>query len=139
MVSQWWKLKKTLAHTNFLLFVQKFQWTSSKSFFYFRFSQCHQKLEKMMTRFTIYFCSKNLTHFTNLNSLDIEHNMFRQHNQKPFRLCKLQTCCCLVSEKTFARHRFWTPNYCILEVLWKEMSVYVSVYPRKNIFVPEIW
>ena len=75
---------KILFHANFLLFVHKFQWTSSKFFFDFRFSQCQQKLEKMMTRFTIHFCSKNITNFTNLNSLDIEHKMFRQHNQKPF-------------------------------------------------------
>ena len=129
---------KILFHANFLLFVHKFQWTWSKFFFDFRFSQCQQKLEKMMTRFTIHFCSKNITNFTNLNSLDIEHKMFRQHNQKSFWLYKLQTFCSLVSKKTFARHRFWTLNYCILEALWKQMSVYVSVYLRKKIFVPEI-
>ena len=32
------------------------------------------------------FRSKNLTHFTNLNSLDIENNILPQHSQKPFRL-----------------------------------------------------
>ena len=32
--------------------------------------------------------SKNLTHFTSLNSLDIENNMLMQHSQKPFSLYK---------------------------------------------------
>ena len=45
-------------------------------FFNFRFSsrksQSQQKLAKKMTYFTTKFRSKNLTHFTNLNSLDIE-------------------------------------------------------------------
>ena len=55
---------------------------------YFRFSsrksQSQQKLAKKTTHFTIQFCSKNLTHFTNHNSLDIENNMLPQHSQKPF-------------------------------------------------------
>ena len=37
-----------------------------------------------ITHFTIQFRSKNLTHFTNLSSLDIENNMLPQHSQKPF-------------------------------------------------------
>ena len=57
-------------------------------FFNFRFSsrksQNQQKLAKKITHFTIHFCSKNLTHFTNLNSIDIENNMLLQHCQKPF-------------------------------------------------------
>ena len=32
---------------------------------------------------------KNLIHFTNLNSLDIENNMLRRHNQKPLWLYKV--------------------------------------------------
>ena len=51
-----------------------------------------QKLAKMITtHFTIYLCSKNLTHFTNLNSLDIENNMLLQHSQKPFSLYKFSS------------------------------------------------
>ena len=34
--------------------------------------------------FTIKFRSKNLTHFMNIYSLDIENNMLSQHSQKPF-------------------------------------------------------
>ena len=63
-----------------------------QSFFYFRFSsrksQIEQKLAKKITHFTIQFCSKNLTYFTNLNSLDTENNMLPQHSQKPFWLYK---------------------------------------------------
>ena len=61
-------------------------------FFNFRFSsrnsQSQQKLAKKITHFTIQFCSKNLTHFTNLNSFDIENNMLSQHSQKPLWLYK---------------------------------------------------
>ena len=57
-------------------------------FLIFRFpsrkSQSQQKLTKKITHFTLEFHSKNLTHFTNLNSPDIENNMLPQHNQKPF-------------------------------------------------------
>ena len=77
---------------NFFIFVEKFPRTSSEFLFNFRFSsrksQSQQKLAKKITHFTIQFRSKNLTHFTNLNSLDIENNMLSQHSQKPFWLYK---------------------------------------------------
>ena len=61
------------------MFVHMFQWASSEFFFNFSFSsrksQSQQKLAKNITHFTIEFRSKNLTHFTNLNSLDIENNV----------------------------------------------------------------
>ena len=105
---------------NFYTFVHVFQWTS-EFFFNFRFfsrkSQSQQKLSKKVTYFTIQFHSKNLIRFTNLNSLDIENNMLSQHRQKPFWHC-------LVLEKTFALHHFWTPKNCILEALWKQISLY---------------
>ena len=51
----------------------------TRFFFNFRFSsrrsQSQQRLAKKITHFTIQFCSKNLTHFMDLNSLDIENNM----------------------------------------------------------------
>ena len=46
-----------------------------------RNSQNQQKLTKKITHFIIQFCSKNLTHFTNLNSLDTESNIISQHSQ----------------------------------------------------------
>ena len=39
-----------------------------------------------------------------------------------------QTCFCLVLEKTFALHYFFTTKNCILEVLWKKMSLYFCIY-----------
>ena len=51
-----------------------------------RKSQSQQKLVKKITHFSILFRSKNLTHFTNLNSLDIENNMLLKHSQIPFSL-----------------------------------------------------
>ena len=72
----------------FYIFVQTFQQTSSEFLFNFRFSsrksQSQQKLAKTTTNCTIQFRSKNITHFTNLKSLDIKKNMLRQYNQKPF-------------------------------------------------------
>ena len=74
------------------VFAQTFHWISSDFILNFRFSsrksQSQQKLAKKITHFTIQFRSKNLTHFTNLNSLDIENNMLSQHSQKPFWLYK---------------------------------------------------
>ena len=59
-----------------------------QSFFNFRFSsrksQSQQKLAKKITHFTIKFCSKNFTHFANLNSFDIENDMLPQNSEKPF-------------------------------------------------------
>ena len=46
---------------NFFIFVHTFQWTSSESFFYFRFSnrksQSQQKLAKKITHCTIQLCT----------------------------------------------------------------------------------
>ena len=61
-------------------------------FFDYRFSrrksQSQQKLLIKITYFAIQVCSKHLTHFTNLNSLDIENNMLPKHCQKYFWLYK---------------------------------------------------
>ena len=78
-----WKFH--FGHTTFLYFFRR---SNRHHQSYFRFSsrksQSQQKLAKKTTHFTIQFCSKNLTHFTNHNSLDIENNMLPQHSQKPF-------------------------------------------------------
>ena len=80
------------AHKVFIC-VHTFQWTPSEFFFVFFFSifrfssrksQSQQKLAKNITHFTMQFRSKNLTHFRNFNSFDIENNMLPQHSQKPF-------------------------------------------------------
>ena len=49
-----------------------------------RKSQSQQKLAKKITNFTIQFRSKNITHFTNLDSLNIANNMLPQYSQKSF-------------------------------------------------------
>ena len=70
--------------------IYTFQWTSSEFFLYFRFSSgkshCQQKLSLRVTYFTIKFCSKHLTHFMNVNWLDIDNNMLPKHSQRPFLL-----------------------------------------------------
>ena len=69
------------------------QYQSFFLFFWFtsRNPQNQQKLVKKITHFTIQFCSKNLTHFKNLNSLDNENNMLSQCSQKPFSLYKFSS------------------------------------------------
>ena len=63
-----------------------------QSFFYSRIcsrkSQSQLKPTKKITHFTIQFCSKNLTHFTNLNSFEIENNMLPEHSQKTLSVYK---------------------------------------------------
>ena len=49
-----------------------------------RKSQSQQKLAKKITHFTIKFCSKNFTHFANLNSFDIENDMLPKNSEIPF-------------------------------------------------------
>ena len=87
------KLRKmTSDFFNNYIFVHTVQWTSSEIFFNFRFSirksQSKQKLTKKINHLTIQLLSKNLAHFTNLNSHDIEKYMLPQHSQKPFSLYK---------------------------------------------------
>ena len=50
-----------------------------------------KKLAKKITQFTIEFLSKNLTHFTSLNSLNIVKNILSQHRQKPYSLYKFSS------------------------------------------------
>ena len=64
-----------------------------------------KKLAKKITYFTTQLCSKNLTHFPKLNSLDIESNMLLQQSCKPFALFQ-QPCFCLMSEKNICTAPF---------------------------------
>ena len=104
-------------------------------FLNFRFSsrksQSPQKLAKKITYFTTQFHPKNLTLF------DEPQLTLHWKQYAPATLPKtflgleifLQTYFCLVSEKTFALHDFLTPKNRILEALWKQMSVYLSISP----------
>ena len=48
----------------------------------------NKKLEENITYLIIQARSKNVSHFTHLNSLDIEKYILPQHRQKPFSLYK---------------------------------------------------
>ena len=102
-------------------------WSLSFNFRYSsRKSQSQHKPANRITHFILQFSLKNITHFTNLNSLNFPANIFNW----------------LVSEKAFALHLFWTTKNCILEALrtCKQMSlyscIYILVYFRKKIFLP---
>ena len=125
-------------HTTFTL-IHMFQRTSSKFFvlisdFLEESLKTKKKLLIKITYFTIQVCSKHLTHFTNLNSLDIENNMLLIHCQtKTFLTWQIfqETCFslawCWSAEKTFALHHFLTPRNSILEALWEQMLVYFCI------------
>ena len=124
------------------IFVQTFHWISSDFFFSFRLSsrkcQSQQKLAKKITYFTVQFCLKNLTHFTTLNSFDIENNMLSQHSQKPLWLYKFLSSMfpfgprkniCTAPFLDAQELHFWSSlkaNACIF--------LYISL---KNLFVPQ--
>ena len=126
--------KNYIGHTKFLyLSICSCEYHQS-FYFNFRFSsrkfQSWQKLAKKITHFTIQFCSKYLTHFANLNSLDIENNMLPQTQPKTFLTTNFQqTCFCTVSEKIFVLHHFLAPKNCILQAHWKQMSAYFYISP----------
>ena len=68
--------KYYFGHTAFLYLSKR-----SSGLHHSRKPQNQQKLAKKITHFTIQFRSKRVTHFRNLNSLDIENNMLPQHSQ----------------------------------------------------------
>ena len=111
-------------------------------FLIFRFSsrnsQSQQKLAKNFTHFTIQFCSENLTHFMNLNSLDIEKNMLSQHSQKPFSLYKFSSHHFSVwcQKKHLHCFIFWLAKTAFLKH-FESKCLYIPVHLRKKIFVPE--
>ena len=127
------------------IFVQIFQWTS-ELFFDIRFSsrrsQSQQKLAKKISHFTIKFRSKNLTHFTNLNSLDVENNMLPQHSQKPFWLKIFPANMFLFGvRKNICTTPFLDVVQFIFGVtvffkLFESKCLHISVYLRKRYFVP---
>ena len=99
-------------------------------FFNFMFScrksQSQQKLAKTIKHFTIQFHSKNITHFPNLNSLNIENNML----QKTFWLYTFSRNMFLLgARKNICIAPFLTPKNCILKAFWKQMSLYFYKSP----------
>ena len=53
------------------------------------------------------FHSKNLIHFTKLNSLDIQNKMFPQHSQKPFWFHKFSSKHVSVGVRKFPKENFY--------------------------------
>ena len=127
---------------NFLMFVHKFQWASSEFFSNFRFytrkSESERKLAKKITHFIIQFCSKNLIHFTNLNSLDIKNNMLPQYSQKRFWLYIFSSKPVSVwyQKKNLQWVISWRPRTAFLKH-FESKCLYISAYSRKKTFVPE--
>ena len=111
-------------------------------FFDFRFSrrksQSQQKLLIKITYFAIQVRSKHLTHFANLNSLDIENNMPPKHCQKPFSLYKFfRKHVCVWCQKKHLRFSIsWHPRTAFLKHFGSK-CLYISVYLIKKIFVPK--
>ena len=118
--------KYYFGHTTFLYSSRRS--SGHQSFFFnFRFSsrkyQNQQTLVTKITHFTIQSRSKMLSHFTNLNSLDIENNMPPQHSQKPLWICQFSSKQISDAQKMHS----WT----ILEA--NDCSVYLG----KKTFVPK--
>ena len=133
-------LKISFQAYNLFIFVHSLWWTVF--IFNFRFSsrnsQSQQKLGKKVTFFTIEFRSKKLTHFTNLNSPDIENNTLLQHSQKPFSLYRFLSKYISVwcRKKHLPFTIFWRPRTAFLKH-FECKCLYIYVYLRKKTFVPE--
>ena len=111
-------------------------------FFNFRFSsrksQNQQQLAKTIDHFTIKFRSKNLTNFTKLNLLDTEKSMLPQHNQKAFWLYQFSSE--YVSGYCQKKHLHcsnFKSSKTAFSKLFENKYLYIFVYLRKKIFVPE--
>ena len=72
--------------------------------------------------YNIVLLKKPLTHYMNLNSLDAVAT-------QPKNFLNLLKIFCLVSEKNICTPPFFDAQNCILEALWKQMSVYFCIYP----------
>ena len=98
------------------------------------------KTSKKITCLTIQFRSKNLTHFANFDSLDVENNMLPQYSQKTFWLKNFPAKIFLFGvRKNICTAPFldaWELHSSRLDALWKQMS-YISVYLLKRYFDPE--
>ena len=133
-------LKISFQAYNLFIFVHSLWWTVF--IFNFRFSsrnsQSQQKLGKKVTYFTIQFRSKNLTHLTKLNSLDIENNTLLQHSQKPFSLYRFLSKYISVwcRKKHLHCTIFWRPRTVFLKH-FECKCLYIYAYLRKKTFVPE--
>ena len=125
--------KNYFGHTCFLYSSTRSSENHQSFVFSFRYSnrksQSQQKLAKKSTEFTIQFRPKNLilrisTHLK-LRTI-CSHNTTKTISDISLQIFQ-KTCFCLVSEITFVLHHFLMPSNHILEVLWKQMSVYFCI------------
>ena len=85
--------------------------------------------------FIIQFRSKNVAHFTTLNSLDIVKMILPQHIVRPYSLYKFSSKhFWLVSEK---KHLHCTISRTAFSKHFQSKCLYISVYLRKDIIVPK--
>ena len=127
-------------HTTLLYLSRNSSGHHQSFFFNFRISvrksQSQQKLAEKITHFTIQFRSKNLTHFTNLSSLDVGNNIHPQHSQKtfwPYRfsskhvsvLCQKKYLHCTIS---------WRPRTESLKNLENKCFMFLYISLKKILF-----
>ena len=122
------------------MLVHTFQWTSSE---FFLFQILYQKIskpiktnEKDHSFYNSVSLSKNLTHFVNLNSFEIENNMLPKHSQKIFSVYKFS------SKNVFVwcqKKRLHCTNSLrprtIFSKHFESKCLYISANPSKKMFV----
>ena len=127
---------------HFFIFAQMEQWTSSEFLFNFRFSstkcQSQQNLGKKIAHFTIQFRSRNITHFTNRVSLDIEKICSRNSAKHLFDFKNFTVGMFLLS----VRENICTAPFLDAQELqflryFESKCLYISVYLRKKMFFPK--
>ena len=112
-----WKYYFGFWHTTFLHSPICFSRHYQSFFKIFKFSNTKPQSQQKLANFTIQFCSKNLTHFMNFSSLDIENNMLPHHNEKPFSLYKFssQSLSVWCQKKHFPCNISWRPTTALLK------------------------
>ena len=88
--------------------------------------KANKKVAKKITNFTT-VSLKKLTHFTNLNSLDVESDMLPQHSQKPFSLYKFSS-----------KHvSVWCQKkYLHCTISWRPGTAFLKNFESKGLHIP---
>ena len=99
--------------------------------------KARKKLPKKITHFAMQFRSKNLTHFMNLNSLDIENNMLPQHSKKSFGLhykFSSKHVSVWLQKKHLHSTISWCPKLHSCSALKANVSIFLYICARKVLF-----
>ena len=114
---------------NNCIFVHTFQWTSEFYFFNFTFSsRKSQSQQKTSEKRLQYSFAQKTSPILQTSTHSVLKNTCSRNTAKNLSF-SLYTFLCkhLVGvRKTIALHHFQTPKNCILEALWKQMSVYLK-------------